>query len=152
MAEKAGKYDTKPTSLTQEESIYQDATRCHQGVANLLAKKCLKVASLPRALQLLLQAYGETGARCAHGACRLGQFPSFHPPIGPSQNGNTQQHWQPKNSQSHEFLAVQSASRLYKAKMIDVQHIDIQMHTYRKPSNNAHHIILPAKSTVTVTF
>ena len=31
-------------------------------------------------------------------------------------------------------------------------HIDIQMHIYKKLSNNAHHKILPAKSTVTVTL
>ena len=52
----------------------------------------------------------------------------------------------------NEFLAVQNGPGLYRAKVIHVEHIGIQMHTYKKLSNNAHHKILPAKSTVTVTL
>ena len=33
------------------------------------------------------------------GAHHLGQLHSFHPPIGPSQKGTTQQRWHPENSQ-----------------------------------------------------
>ena len=38
-------------------------------------------------------------ARCAQGACRLGQLHSFHPPIGPSQKATTKQNWHPGHSQ-----------------------------------------------------
>ena len=58
----------------------------------------------------------------------------------------------PRKQPGNEFLAVQSESGLYRAKAIHVQHIGIQMHTYKKVSNNAHHKILPTKSIVTVTL
>ena len=58
----------------------------------------------------------------------------------------------PRKQPRNEFLAVQSESGLYRAKVIHVQHIGIQMHTYKKLSKNAHHKILPAQSTVTVTL
>ena len=38
------------------------------------------------------------------------------------------------------------------SKIIDVQRADIQMCSYMKLGNNAHHKILPAKSTVVVTL
>ena len=41
---------------------------------------------------------GNGWERFAHGAHRLGQLHSFHPPIGPSQKGTTAQHWDPENS------------------------------------------------------
>ena len=40
-----------------------------------------------------------TGARCAHGAHRLGQLHSFQPPIGPLEKITKQPHWHLENNE-----------------------------------------------------